>query len=149
MHLMARARKKHLSTFPSYWSLLNCQRSIFLTVPLFFFAARLQYSTAQLIGSFIERCQMQTKQSWEFHYQLAFTLFFTPTPFFNLTRCFCFCCAVSDGKISPVVESLLIYFHPTFTLSCFAVLVEGKKSWTLNRVWKEIFISIFFFCMTV
>lgn len=46
MHLMARARKKHLSTFPSYWSLLNCQRSIFLTVPLFFCRApSIQHST--------------------------------------------------------------------------------------------------------
>lgn len=38
MHLMGSEKKfKHL---PMYWSLLNCQRSIFLTVPLFFPSAR-------------------------------------------------------------------------------------------------------------
>lgn len=64
MHLMG-SEKKEFKHLPSYWSLPNCQRSIFLTVPLFF---------PQTKPRFIERCQMQTKQSWEFHYQLAFTL---------------------------------------------------------------------------
>lgn len=60
----ARKKFKHL---PTYWSLLNCQRSIFLTVPLFFHIEHRAVS--------IKRCQMQTKQSWEFYYQLAVTLF--------------------------------------------------------------------------
>lgn len=65
MHLMGSEKKfKHL---PTYWSLLNCQRSIFLTVPLFFHIEHRAVS--------IKRCQMQTKQSWEFYYQLAVTLF--------------------------------------------------------------------------